>query len=269
MNVIEARRVRHLVIRLDRGEELPGALLRALDEVEARAGWIEGAGSLEAAEVAVFDQSLRSYAATRRLEGPSDVVSLHGSVALLKGEGSLRLWATLARETDLGLQLAAGELVWARVYALELRVTAFDDIALARVADERTGLGLLVAQSLAGTAAATGAGVATASATAAAEPVRAAPTQAAAGSSSDMSAALPPRIRPKQDEEQHYPEVDDLVNHFHFGECVVLSSDGERIRLRQERDGRVREVSLTMLKIEAPSIDAASGKHHFRLLRKN
>jgi predicted DNA-binding protein with PD1-like motif len=261
MNVIEARRVRHLVIRLDRGEELPGALLRALDEVEARAGWIEGAGSLEAAEIAVFDQPTRSYARTRRLEGPSDVVSLHGSVALLQGEGSTRLWATLARESDVGLQLTAGEIVWGRVYALELRVTAFDDVALARVADERTGLGLLVANPPAGGAAAT-----------AIEPARPAPAQAPATitTPSDMAAALPPRIgRPKQDEEQYYPEVDDLVSHFHFGECVVISSDGERIRLRQERDGRVREVSLTMLKIEAPTTDPASGKRHFRLLRKN
>ncbi|MCC6556858.1 MAG: DNA-binding protein [Polyangiaceae bacterium] len=264
MNLLEARRARHLVVRLDRGEELPGALLRALDEAEARAGWIEGAGSLEAAEIAVVDQATRGYAKTRRIEGPCDAVSLTGNVALLQGEGSLRLWTTLARETDVGLQLAAGELVWARVYALELRITVFDDIALARVADDRTGLGLLVAQPLGAGAAP----LAAAAAIASAEPARATPP--APPAAAEPSPALPPRpARPKQDEEQHYPEVDDLVTHFHFGECVVLSSDGERIRLRQERDGRVREVSLTMLRAEAPTTDPATGKRHFRLLRKN
>ena len=53
------------------------------------------------------------------------------------------------------------------------------------------------------------------------------------------------------------------------GSGVVLSSDGDRIRLRQDRDGRVREVSLTMLKIEDPTIHPESGKRHFRLARKH
>jgi hypothetical protein len=63
--------------------------------------------------------------------------------------------------------------------------------------------------------------------------------------------------------------VGDSVTHFHFGDCTVISSDGERIRLRQERDGRVREVSLTMLRIEPPTVDAATGRKQFRLARKN
>jgi predicted DNA-binding protein with PD1-like motif len=85
--------------------------------VEARSGWIDGVGTLEEAEVAVFDPSTRAYAKARRLDSPCDVVALSGNVAALGGEGSLRLSATLARETDVGLQLVAGELVWARVHA--------------------------------------------------------------------------------------------------------------------------------------------------------
>ncbi|MFT3764950.1 MAG: thrombospondin type 3 repeat-containing protein [Minicystis sp.] len=53
MNVRESRRTRHLVIRLDRGDELPAALVRALDEAEARSAFISGVGALEAAEVAI------------------------------------------------------------------------------------------------------------------------------------------------------------------------------------------------------------------------
>ncbi|WP_437586636.1 PCC domain-containing protein [Sorangium sp. So ce1000] len=300
MNVLEARRARHLIIRLDRGEELPAALVRALDEAEARAGWIEGIGSLEKAEVALFDQASRTYAKTRVLDGPCDVVALSGNIALQQGETSLRLSATLARESGVGLQLAAGELVWARVYGLELRVTAFDDLPLVRVFDDRTGAMQLSAQSsplpaLAGEppratppAHAAEPPRATPPAhaaeppratppTHAAEPPRATPPahaaeppRATASSSVELAAApLPQRpVRPRQEDEP-YPEVGDSVTHFHFGECTVISSDGERIRLRQERDGRVREVSLTMLRIEPPTVDAATGRKQFRLARKN
>ncbi|WP_437934978.1 PPC domain-containing DNA-binding protein [Sorangium sp. So ce341] len=299
MNVLEARRARHLIIRLDRGEELPAALVRALDEAEARAGWIEGIGSLEKAEIALFDQASRAYAKTRVLEGPCDVVALSGSVALQQGETSLRLSATLARESGVGLQLAAGELVWARVYGLELRVTAFDDLPLARAFDDRTGLMQLVAQPTAIPSIASEA-LRQAPPAQAAEPARAAPPAQAAEpprAAAPPPAAEPPRgaplapapeparpaasvaepaavplpqrpVRPRQ-EEEIYPEVGDTVTHFHFGECTVISSDGERIRLRQERDGRVREVSLTMLRIEPPTVDPATSRKHFRLARKN
>jgi hypothetical protein len=80
--------------------------------------------------------------------------------------------------------------------------------------------------------------------------------------------ALPQKPqRPSQDLES-YPDVGDTVMHFHFGECTVISSDGDRIRLRQDRDGRVREVALTMLRIE-PATLGADGTRHFKLHRKN
>ncbi|XYH94457.1 PPC domain-containing DNA-binding protein [Sorangium sp. So ce1128] len=290
MNVLEARRARHLIIRLDRGEELPAALVRALDEAEARAGWIEGAGSLEQAEIALFDQASRTYAKTRVLDGPCDVVALSGSIALQQGETSLRLSAMLARESGVGLQLAAGELVWARVYGLELRVTAFDDLPLVRVFDDRTGLTQLTPQSTTIPAIASEPSRAAPPAQAA-EPTRAAPpaqaaeptramvppvpaaepTRAAQAAATVEPSAVPLPQRPvrRRQEEESYPEVGDSVTHFHFGECTVISSDGERIRLRQERDGRVREVSLTMLRIEPPTVDPATGKKQFRLARKN
>ncbi|WP_437686329.1 PPC domain-containing DNA-binding protein [Sorangium sp. So ce176] len=301
MNVLEARRARQLIIRLDRGEELPAALVRALDEAEARAGWIEGVGSLEQAEIALFDQASRSYAKTRVLEGPCDVAALTGSIALQQGETSLRLSATLTRESGVGLQLAAGELVWARVYGLELRVTVFDDLPLVRTFDERTGLMQLAAQTTtipttvgeaprmapptqapeparAAPQAPAPEPIRAAPQAPAPEPIRAAPQapapepiRAAPQAASVEPAAMPLPQRPvrRRQEEEAYPEVGDSVTHFHFGECTVISSDGERIRLRQERDGRVREVSLTMLRIEPPTVDPATGKKQFRLARKN
>jgi predicted DNA-binding protein with PD1-like motif len=271
MNVVESRRIRHLVIRAERGEELPAALVRALDEAEARAGWVSGFGVLEAVELA--DPAQGRSAKGRRIEAPVAVLSLSGNVALEEGTTSVRLFATLAREGAVGLETFAGEVVWARALTLELVVTVFDDLMLARIEDERAGMAVLHA----GTRASAGAlrptpPPAAPTASASPEPTRAPAASAhATHSPGEAPPALSPpaRLNPPRDDVEAYPETGDLVSHFHFGECEVMSSDGERIRLRQVKDGRVREVALTMLKIEAPTVDPASGKRHFRLARKH
>ena len=79
---------------------------------------------------------------------------------------------------------------------------------------------------------------------------------------------MPQRPAKPKDDVDVYPEVGDAVMHFHFGECTVMSSDGDRIRLRQDKDGRVREVALTMLKIDPPTT-ANDGRRLFKLGRKN
>jgi predicted DNA-binding protein with PD1-like motif len=269
MNVIEAHRARHLILRIDRGEELPTALLRALDQAEARSAWIQGIGSLEAAEIALYDQAGKNYGRTRRIEGPSDVLSLAGNASLHEGAGFLRMSVTLARESPLGLEVFGGELVWARAYAIELHVIAFDDIALTRAYDDRTGLALLTPRARTDSARPVPAEPARPLPH---EPARAVATAAPAApivGTDTPAPAVPARPVKPTDDVEAYPEVGDAVTHFHFGECVVLSSDGDRIRLRQDRDGRMREVSLTMLRIEPPTIDPESGKRHFHLARKH
>jgi predicted DNA-binding protein with PD1-like motif len=256
MNVSEANRARHLVIRLDRGEELPAALVRALDKAEARAGFVTGVGALEAAELAHYDQTRRTYERARRIDAACEVLSLSGNVALLDGAAFVRLSAVLSRETDVGLGTLAGQLVWGRAFSLELHVTVFDDLALVRVADERTGLPVLEGRR---------AGAMT-------EPSPDLPAvqafQHAPSAHANDAPALPQRPhKPEQDHEE-YPDVGDTVTHFHFGECMVVSSDGDRIRLRQDKEGRVLDVALTKLRIERASV-APDGTRHFRLHRKN
>lgn len=85
---------------------------------------------------------------------------------------------------------------------------------------------------------------------------------------SDLSAALPPKILRKSADRDEFPEENDVVNHFHFGRCVVISSDGERLKLQQEKDSRVREVSLSMLKTDEPTI-LEDGRKFWQLSRKN
>jgi hypothetical protein len=82
------------------------------------------------------------------------------------------------------------------------------------------------------------------------------------------SPPIPPKIGRPSTEPDIYPEENDVVTHFAFGRCVVLVSDGERLRVQQDRDGRVREVALSMLKIGAPTV-LEDGRKHWDLGRKN
>lgn len=275
MIVTEAHRTRNLVIRLDRGEELPTALIRALDEAEARAAWITGTGSVEAAEIVLFDQLSRDFDRNRKIDTPCGIVSLSGSAALADGALSIRLSAMLARETDLGLQHLSGQLVWARALSVELHVVAFDDVTLLRTADERTGLPVLTARRSASLAPSEPQPQRTSTVT---EPQRASSAQPRVieppviqqyppATASMEAPALPQKPMRPRDDVEVYPEVGDAVMHFHFGECTVIGSDGDRIRLRQDKDGRVREVALSMLRIETPTL--IDGRRLFKLARKN
>lgn len=277
MKAIEAHRARHLVLRLDRGEELPAAIVRALEDADVRSGWISGFGTLDAAELAVFDARQRTYAKARRFEPGGDVVSLNGNVSQLDGSTCVRLFATLARETEAGLSVVGGELMSGRAFAVEVLVTALDDAALARVADDRTGQLTLVRASGAPPPEPSSPGR---SADAARSPVPARGPEQSSPSIVEMARAaiageppqplVPPRReRPRDDFSEVYPEVGDMATHFHFGECKIISSDGDKIRLQQLKDLRVREVALSALRTELVSEDPETHQRTFRLLRKN
>ncbi len=260
MNVKEARQARHLLIRLDRGDELPASLVRALDAAEAHSGFVTGVGSLEAATITLPDQGMR------RIEAPTEVVALSGNIARLDGALSIRLSAVLARETDLGLATSGGQLVWARAQSLELHVVVLDDLSLTRTADPNTGLPVLEGRPAPRTVPAP----AKSSPTAALEPPSPPPPPVATVAPTPVPAnegpALPQKPQKPVEDFDNYPETGDRVIHFHFGECTVIGSEGDRIRLRQDKDGRVREVALTMLRIEAVDVD---GTRLFKLHRKN
>jgi predicted DNA-binding protein with PD1-like motif len=309
MIVREAHRTRHLVIRLDRGDELPGALVRALDESEARSGFVTGAGTLEAAVLRNSDKT------TYRLDAPSDVVSFSGTIAVQAGATSLQLAAVLSRATEVGLSTFGGTLTWGRVRSIELHAVIFDDVALARVDDPETGLAVLDLRASSASVVVRPAAPAPApvpvvieharpahdggsavrpavapprpsppppapapvrAPAPAVEPPRAPPPPAPMHTPSttppNEAVALPQKPQKPKEDFDSYPEIGDSVMHFHFGECTVIGSDGDRIRLRQDRDGRVREVALTMLRIELSASEEGGGPdapRHFKLHRKN
>jgi predicted DNA-binding protein with PD1-like motif len=255
MTVSESRRTRHLFLQLGPGDELPGSLLRALDSAEARAGWLSATGALEGVSLATAGSPT-----PRRIDAPCEVVSMSGSLATHEGAGDLRLASTLAREGETGMAVLAGRVLAARVLWLDVHVVVFDDVNVQR----REGRPAVADAPFVPTPT-----------PAAAEPARPyVPAGANPGwpAAADRPAGAPPvpiRAQRRVDEVEHYPEPGDLVMHFHFGECTVIDSDGERIRLRQDKDGRVREVALSMLRIEPFTMQESTGKRLFKLSRKN
>ena len=284
MNVAESKRVRHLVLHVERGEEVPVALIRTLHDVEAKAASLTGVGIVEAIELASIDA--RGQSVIHRIDTPTLVISLAGNVAMEDGATNVHLYATLARQTELGHQTLSGHVRWARASALDLFVTVFEDLVLERLTDEQGFSAALHAQTRATAGSALRVVVAeeaprepviAAPAAPAAPVVPAKPVPGARGPEQDLKVqpttpALAPPARlhkPQEDTTEVYPDVGDFVSHFQFGECEVISSDGERIRLRQIKDGRVRELALAMLKVEGPTTDPATNKRMFKLSRKN
>lgn len=262
---------RHVVFRASAGEKLPDALVRALEDEAVACGWIRASGVLEAVEL----RALRSDGspASRRLDGRVHVVSLEGSIGLAGGALSVGMRAIVARETDRGLETLAGEIVSARVVGLEAIVTALDDVAIPRGLDAGAGVWLL------GEAGATEARAAPKVDAQRADAPKAEWSEAVAASAeppkrpapaiAPIGAAIPQRpVRPEQPEapDAVVPEEGAVVDHFAFGRCDVIKSDGDRLHLRMHRDGRVKEIALEMLK--ATPLPDEDGKKRFKLERR-
>jgi hypothetical protein len=164
---------------------------------------------------------------------------LTGSWLIVQGDGerrehSLMMRAVLSREADMGHQVVAGELLDA--IALEAEVTIENGEAPA------------------------------------ASPWAAAATQSARSSEPTLpepsKTALPqkPARAQQTDSDSPYPDAGDQVEHFAFGPCEVVKSDGERLHLRVQKDGRIREIALEMLRATRLSSDGT--RSTYKLERK-
>jgi predicted DNA-binding protein with PD1-like motif len=273
---------RHILLRFREPARLPEALLGALRDEVVLAGWVRASGVLGEVQLRAFDARAGSPPAARRIAGPVHAVVLEGSVGLANGDVTCGMRAVLARETDSGLETIAGEIVEARIVALEAMVTALDDAAAARALDP-TGLWLLDLGGGAPRAAPAApkpplpqppqpppawAEAARASEETPAPPVgRPAPPKP---SPTFTAAAIPQRpVKPAAPfEDVVYPDAGDVVEHFAFGRCEVVKSDGDRLHVRLGKDGRIKEISLDMLKTTPLPPEEGQTTRHFRLDRK-
>jgi predicted DNA-binding protein with PD1-like motif len=277
-------RARHIVLRAGDGDVLPDDVARVLGDQGVTCGWIRASGVLVEIELRVFDPMLCGLAESRRIAGPVQALSIEGSVGLDRGEPSMGLHAVLARETDRGMETLAGEIVSAKVIALEAFVTAFEDLQIGRALDAQANVVLFgdaadaryrpddeerppappavraAAAPAPAPAASPWSDVIAASAEQ--EPMRQAASRGAVGG------AIPPRpVRPQRaQDESAMPEAGDVVEHFAFGRSEVLKSDGDRLHLKVGKDGRIREIALEMLKVSP--LESNGPHRRFKLDRK-
>ena len=142
MLLAESRRGRRIVGKLDRGVELVEAIADVCRKRNVRCGEIRGLGSLEAIEVAEYDQREKQWRPPKRFQAAFEICNLTGNVSERGGELVVHAHITVMRDRDNGIELIGGHLVRARVFAVELVIDAFDDLVLRRGVDEATGLAL-------------------------------------------------------------------------------------------------------------------------------
>jgi predicted DNA-binding protein with PD1-like motif len=280
MKTYAIEKARHLVLRAGSGDVLPDDLTRVLSDQAVTCGWLRASGVLVEVELRAFDGALGSLAETRRIAGPVQALSIEGSLGLERGEPSVGLRAVLARETDSGMEVLAGEIVSARVVALEAFVTAFEDLSIGRAIDPNAGVMLFGDASDARyrpdaepertpAPAAKQAPSAWTEVIAASEEGAAEARRAPAVRAGSLGGAIPQRpVRQTSgaDDGAQMPEAGDAVEHFAFGRADVLKSDGDRLHLKVHKDGRIREIALEMLKVTP--LESNGPHRRFKLDRK-
>ncbi|WP_394830940.1 hypothetical protein LVJ94_30980 [Pendulispora rubella] len=253
MKTTPSEKVRHLVLQGTRGEALPDALVAAFREEGVARMWLRGGGVISDVVLRTLGETAGSPDVLRRIAGPVQLLLLEGSLGILP-DAPLSLRAVLARETDRGMDTLAGEIVAARIVSFEAVATALDGAAAVHT-DSAEPPAVRDEVSV--------------------EPPRVEPPPPAAPATtwSDAIAAsnnvpAPPRpVRRQNDDfDTIFPEAGDLVDHFAFGRCEVLKSDGDRLHLRVGKDGRIREIALEMLRVQ--QLPEEGDKRRFRLERK-
>jgi predicted DNA-binding protein with PD1-like motif len=143
MLVAMSQRSRRFVGRLDRGEELVGAIRALCKDRDIRAGEVRGYGLLGSAEIAPYDREGRGYSAPRRLRSFFELLHLHGTIASRGGETAFTIHVTLARDNSDrggGIDILGGLLHSAEVLTFEFIVDAIDDLTLTREFDPALGI---------------------------------------------------------------------------------------------------------------------------------
>ncbi len=272
---------RHLLLRASAGEVLPEALIERLSAEAVACGWLHASGVLHDVELRAFDAELGTLGRARRIAGPVQILSLESSIALSDGEPHVTLRALLARETDRGLETLAGEITSAKTVALEVFVTALDDVALGRALDPAAGVWLLGAGASSG---------APRAATSHAAPAAAAPPAwSSALAASDRPVPEPARKPPAPTSSPSLPGSTMPLPQRPVRKELDLDAPHARgrrrrralrvrpLRGREERrrphppagrqGGRIREIALEMLRVSRLD-DTAEGKRRFRLERR-
>lgn len=140
MIVYTARSTRHLVVRINRGEGVVEALHDLCTRESVATATVTGHGLLESVRLDVFDPRSRTYGDARGFVGALELLAITGHISGGESEVDVHLHATVARDTDNGLQVLGGRLLDANAIAVELTLAVHEDLALQRVPEKDSGL---------------------------------------------------------------------------------------------------------------------------------
>jgi predicted DNA-binding protein with PD1-like motif len=140
VNVVTSHSTRTLVVRFARGESLIESIATLARDHGVAAATLVGHGVLQTATVESYDPRARAYNERRAFAGTLALTNLTGHVLFGAGEPVVTAQATLARETDNGLEVLGGHLLDAQVVAVDVTVFVHEDVRLTVVVDPATGL---------------------------------------------------------------------------------------------------------------------------------
>ncbi len=136
---LEPHRV--LMGRLERGDDLLGALTDVCRQQDICLGTLSAIGAVEQATLAYYDQLGQTYQELQ-LDRPLELLNLHGNISQRDGACILHLHATFADEQGnaFGGHISPGT----SVFACEFSIHAYRGEPLHRGQDPETGLPLWV-----------------------------------------------------------------------------------------------------------------------------
>jgi hypothetical protein len=215
-------------------------------ELAGESGWLHAHGVIEGVELAIPAQT---NPVRRVLEGRALMVSCVGPA---RGPFSVVLARAAEGRRDPGApETFSGWLVRGRVLEVTAVVTPVPAMIPAQALPEPPVLRRVSASP----------------SPLGAEEVAATSRWAAAAAAS-AAAAEEATEAAEVDEEDNFPAAGDRVQHFAFGLCDVLMSDGESLKIRDVREhGRIREIRADVLLISKPALK--DGKRVFKLTRRS
>lgn len=83
------------LVRLERGELLSEGLLKAIEQVGIKTGWVMGIGACEWAELGFYDLKSKKYK-WQKFEEPLEILSLQGNLSLDDGKPMLHIHGTFS-----------------------------------------------------------------------------------------------------------------------------------------------------------------------------
>ena len=275
----------HRLVLLEKGDRWPEALVEAIEKAALTSGTFRGSAVLRDVDVRTFDTTVAQREGGRTLEGPVEAITLEGAFGLTRGSLAVTTRAVLALRDTFGERIGAGAIEAARIDGGEVLVSGFAGTDLVRTMRSDAGVWLFqleaevagdrrtapreeeTRQPARGPAANPSPAASAWAALADASDAASVPTAAAArpGVAKTMQ---PARITaPTSGDDDPIVEQGAVLEHFTFGEGDVLKSDGERVHVRFERDGRIREFSLSVMRVTAAG--TRRGKPYFKVTKKS